>query len=435
MTGSDFVRQWAPFVWVAVFLLILAPHTQAQIAITPSSVSFGNVLLGSSQVKTVSLSNVGSSNLSVSQVAASGTGYAVSGLALPYTLSPGQSVYVNLTFTPPTMGTDTGSVTASGSMPSPKGSKKWKSSSMITSASAMLSGSGITATGQIAASQANLSFGSILPGSSQTLMETLSNTGSASVTVSGVSMSNGSFTANGLTLPTTLAGGQSLTFGVVFSPTASGTISGTLAILSNASNSQLNIGLSGTGATAGQLAASPAALNFGSLTTGTSASLNGTLSASGSSVTISSATISSTEFAVSGITLPMTLSAGQSASYKVTFRPQVTGTASGTLAFASNAGNSSVMESLSGSGVAPVQHSVTLSWSASSSAGIVGYNVYRSGVSGGPYAQVTSMDAGLTYTDTTVSAGQTYYYVVSAVDSTGAESVYSNQTQAVIPSP
>jgi len=131
----------------------------------------------------------------------------------------------------------------------------------------------------------------------------------------------------------------------------------------------------------------------------------------------------------------MTLSAGQSVSYTVTFQPQVTGTATGTLAFASNAGNSSVTESLSGSGAAPVQHSVALSWAASTSAGIIGYNVYRSGVSGGPYAQITSMNADLTYTDTAVSAGQTYYYVVSAVDNAGAESTFSNQTQAAIPSP
>src|SRR5262249_55883997 len=155
---------------------------------------------------------------------------------------------------------------------------------------------------------------------------------------------------------------------------------------------------------------SPTALNFGNVTTGTSASLKGMLSASGSSVTISSATITSTEFVVSGITLPMTLSAGQSASYSVTFQPQMTGTASGTLAFESNAGNLSVTESLSGSGLAPMQHSATLSWVASTSTDIAGYNVYRSDVLGGSYAQVASLDAGLTYTDTAVSAGQTYYY-------------------------
>jgi fibronectin type 3 domain-containing protein len=82
-----------------------------------------------------------------------------------------------------------------------------------------------------------------------------------------------------------------------------------------------------------------------------------------------------------------------------------------------------------------VQHSASLSWTGSKTTGVVGYNVYRGTASGGPYAQVGSLDAGLTYMDSAVSAGQTYYYVVTAVDSTGAESVFSNQAQAVVPSP
>jgi len=45
------------------------------------------------------------------------------------------------------------------------------------------------------------------------------------------------------------------------------------------------------------------------------------------------------------------------------------------------------------------------------------------------------MDASTTYSDASVQAGQTYYYVVTAVDGTGAESPYSNQVQAVIPTP
>jgi fibronectin type 3 domain-containing protein len=72
---------------------------------------------------------------------------------------------------------------------------------------------------------------------------------------------------------------------------------------------------------------------------------------------------------------------------------------------------------------------------ASTSTGIVGYNVYRGTVSGGPYAKLTSLDTGVTFSDSAVSAGQTYYYVVTAVDSTGTESLYSNQAQAVVPSP
>jgi fibronectin type 3 domain-containing protein len=64
----------------------------------------------------------------------------------------------------------------------------------------------------------------------------------------------------------------------------------------------------------------------------------------------------------------------------------------------------------------------------------VGYNIYRSGQSGGPYAKINSaLDPSTTDVDTSVQSGSTYYYVVTAVDSSGRESVFSNQTTAVIP--
>jgi fibronectin type 3 domain-containing protein len=88
-----------------------------------------------------------------------------------------------------------------------------------------------------------------------------------------------------------------------------------------------------------------------------------------------------------------------------------------------------------GNGIAPPQHSVSLSWTDSGS-GIVGYNVYRGSVSGGPYTKITSaLDSTAAYSDTSVLAGQTYYYVATAVDGSGMESAYSNEAQAVIPSP
>jgi fibronectin type 3 domain-containing protein len=105
------------------------------------------------------------------------------------------------------------------------------------------------------------------------------------------------------------------------------------------------------------------------------------------------------------------------------------------LSFVSNATNSPTMESLSGSGFASVSHTVSLSWSASPSPGVVGYNVYRADVSGGPYVHLASMDAGPNYTDNAVSSGQTYFYVVTAVDGGGSESAYSNQAQVVVPTP
>src|SRR5215469_830590 len=78
-------------------------------------------------------------------------------------------------------------------------------------------------------------------------------------------------------------------------------------------------------------------------------------------------------------------------------------------------------------------HSVALTWNASTST-VSGYNVYRSIVSGGFYVKInSSLNTTLSYSDTTVSNGTTYYYVTTAVDSNGVESLFSNEVPAVIP--
>ena len=82
-----------------------------------------------------------------------------------------------------------------------------------------------------------------------------------------------------------------------------------------------------------------------------------------------------------------------------------------------------------------LQHTVDLSWKASTSQNVISYNIYRGSVSGGPYTKIGSGIASTLYADSTVSSGKTYYYVTTAVDNTGHESTYSNQTTAVIPSP
>ena len=78
-------------------------------------------------------------------------------------------------------------------------------------------------------------------------------------------------------------------------------------------------------------------------------------------------------------------------------------------------------------------HKVTLTWAASTTTGVT-YNVYRGTVSGGPYALLASGVTTTSYTDTSVQSGTTYYYVTSAVDSSG-QSPYSNEVQVVIPMP
>jgi len=80
----------------------------------------------------------------------------------------------------------------------------------------------------------------------------------------------------------------------------------------------------------------------------------------------------------------------------------------------------------------PVQHSATLTWSPGSA--LLGYNVYRGSVSGGPYTMInTSLNAPANYADFNVQAGQTYFYVVTSVDSGGVESLFSSEVKALIP--
>ena len=80
-------------------------------------------------------------------------------------------------------------------------------------------------------------------------------------------------------------------------------------------------------------------------------------------------------------------------------------------------------------------HSVSLSWSPSTSSGISYYNVYRGTVSGGPYSLLKNNGNSTLYADSNVQSGATYYYVTTAVDSSGVESADSNEAQAVISMP
>ena len=136
---------------------------------------------------------------------------------------------------------------------------------------------------------------------------------------------------------------------------------------------------------------------------------------------------------MSGSALPMTLAAGASTSFSVKFAPTSAGSDAGSVTVTSNTPNSPTLVALNGTATAPVAHSVSLSWVASTST-VVGYNIYRGSVSGGPYALLNSTaDSALSYADSSVVSGQTYFYVVTAVDSTGTESVVSNEVQVIIP--
>ena len=81
-------------------------------------------------------------------------------------------------------------------------------------------------------------------------------------------------------------------------------------------------------------------------------------------------------------------------------------------------------------------HAAIMTWVASTSANVVGYNIYRGTAAGGPYTLLNATPTSfVTYGDDTVQAGQTYYYVVKAVGSDGSLSAASNEASAAVPSP
>src|SRR5437879_2045587 len=286
---------------------------------------------------------------------------------------------------------------------------------------------------QLVISPSALSFGNVSLGSSSTQTVTLTNSGPASVTVSQASVSGAGFSKNGLTPPLTLPPGQSSTLAVRFAPQAAGSATGSLSVVSNDPHSPSMIALNGTGAQP-QLSVIPTSVSFGDVAVGTPNTQTITLINSGTaSVTISQINGSGRGFSASGLTAPLTLAAGRTASFSVVFASTTAGTATGNVSLVSNATNSPTI-ALSASGVQPIPLARTLSWNPSPS-GVVSYNVYRGTQSGGSYQKLNSSPVSTTtYTDNSVLAGQTYFYVVTAVDSRNVESVHSNEVSATIPS-
>ena len=384
----------------------------------PSDLSFASINAGSSSSKTVTISNTGNTSLTISQVSVGAKDFKVSGLSTPLTLAVGQNTAMNVSFSPTASENITGNITVT--------------TSQGASAVIAVSGSGLQPALTITPESA--SFGNVTVGSPTTQTVQVANGGTGTLTISQVSVTGSGFSTGTLSLPINLSAGQASNFNVEFNPTVAGAVTGGVTVVSNAPNSPAVIGLSGTGVAATQtLGFSSTSLSFGNVDTGSSSSQNVTITNSGNtSVTISQISESGTGFTLSGAATPVTLSAGQKMTFGVEFSPSNSGSDAGTVKVTSNATGSPATISLSGAGVS-ASHAATLAWTASTST-VSGYNVYRSTTSGSGYSIVNSgLVAAVTYSDTTVESGVTYYYVVTAVDSSGVESTYSNQATAVIP--
>jgi hypothetical protein len=391
-----------------------AAATAPQLNCSPSSLKFGALDVGQAETLLVTVTNSGETSVTLSGVAVSNSDFKTSSLNLPLVLQPAQSVDLSVSFTPGATGWTNGTI-------------KFSSNASNPTLTLQVEGTGVSSESAIASPSA-LSFGSVATGSQTTLPVVITNARSWKLTVTAVQTSGNGFSLSGPTFPITLSPGQTIALNVTFKPQSTGEAGGSLFVYGPG----LNIPLTGTGTTTGQLIIAPAPLNFGNVAVGTTGTEALSMSATGASVTVYSATSGNSQFALDGASFPFTIAAGQSLSFNVGFSPQTAGVASGSLSFTSNASNSQANESLTGTGTA-AQYSVNLWWN--SSQNVEGYNVYRSTNASGTYNKINStLEANTAYTDSTVAAGQTYYYEATSVNSSGVESARSTPpVVAVVP--
>jgi len=195
---------------------------------TPSSLSFGQMAVGTSATLSVVLTNTRSWKETLQAVELAGSGFSVSGPALPLALSPGQSVTLGVTFAPQAAGPIGGSLFISG-----------------PALNVPLAGTGATV-GQLTIAPTALSFGNVIVGETATQTAALNATG-GSVTISSAASNNSQFALSGASFPLTIGAGQSAQFNVVFTPQKTGTASAQLTFASNANNPQTLETAAGTG--------------------------------------------------------------------------------------------------------------------------------------------------------------------------------------------
>jgi len=333
-----------------VLALILFPTpVLASVEVSPTSLPFGSVTVNTNSTSaTVSITNSGRQSFSVYQISSNRPEFVVSGVTLPFTVHAHSSVSFHVTFRPDAAATYTGSVFV-------KAQVHNGSRTIAVSGTGIASSVPPPATYLLSPSPNSLSFGSLLLGASASLPLSVTNSGTGSVTISQVATSNTAFAVSGFSGSVALAPGQSLAFSVSFAPSVTGSASGNVSVMSTATNSPATIALSGTGIQP-QISVVPSSVSFGSVTTGVTNTQTLKITNPGTAnLTVTQASMTSSAFTYSGLTLPLTIAPGGSSSFTASFAPASAGTFAGNLTLVNNSPTPALAVVLSGTGLAAVR--------------------------------------------------------------------------------
>jgi hypothetical protein len=304
-----------------------------KIAVSPSSLSFGNVTAGASSSKKVTLSNTGNATLTGTVARAAGTSGEYAFSPSTFSIAAGASQIVTVTYAPVDLTTDNGSLVVS------------SNDSTSPSLSVGLSGSGVAApTPAIALAPGSLAYGTVTLGGSAALTAQVQNTGTATLNVTAIARCSGTSSEFAWTplAPLSVAPGQSTTVTVTYRPTTAGTDSGCLALSSNdPASPTVNLGLSATAAEQAipAIALDPASVEFGTVVVGSTVSRTAQVRNTGNAAlnvtAISLCSGTPATFTWSPVT-GFSVAAGQSAELTVSYAPTAAATDGGCIAVASN---------------------------------------------------------------------------------------------------
>jgi hypothetical protein len=233
-----------------ISLCALTPAQQLQIS--PQSLCFKNQLLNvASPAQTATLTNTGTTNVTLNSIAASGTYSAVSQCS---TLAAGESCTVDVTFTPDALGTTNGAVTIT-------------SSAQSAPQTVGLTG---TAIPPMRLTPAALSFGAVPVGSaSQPQAVTVTNQRSTSITLETIATTGNYSQSNNC--PASLAAGKNCAVSVTFRPTAATAIPGALSLITaDGTDPSVALSGSGSGSVVSHVSLSASSMDFGNETLGAS---------------------------------------------------------------------------------------------------------------------------------------------------------------------
>ena len=315
------------------------PHTvalsgtglAATAQLSASSLAFTAQAVGStSSQQTITVTNSGNGALIVTSVQATGDFAQTNNCTT--VAANGGTCAVQVTFTPTASGARTGTLTIADSA---------ANSPQLVS----LSGTGLAGVASLSAS--SLTFTGLAVGatsSAQTL--TVTNSGNGALTFTAV-QAIGDFAQNNNCATVAVSGTCSIQ--VTFTPTASGSRTGSLVLTDSAANSPQVVLLSGTGL-AGGASLSTSSLTFSGLAVGTTSSAQ-TVTVTNSGNTTLTVTSVQTSGDFGQTNNCTTVAASGTCSIQVTFTPTASGTRSGTLALTDSAANSPQLVSLTGSGI------------------------------------------------------------------------------------